>query len=304
MSGNIVLITGASTGFGRDTAETLAREGHRVFASMRDIQGKNRRHADTLRQLASAADLTLTPLELDVTRDESVEHAVDAVLRDAGRLDVVINNAGVALVGVSETFATAQVRELFEVNVLGLHRVMRAVLPTLRRQQDGLVINVGSIVGRVTFPFFGLYGASKFAVEALTESYRYELSQLGVEVLLVQPSAYPTSMFANATEPADAGRAVEYGEVGRIPGQMLATFTEMFRGANAPNPRDVAEAIARLVALPRGSRPARTIVGVPFGADVVNQQTAPVQARVIEGLGLRHLATPMGTPAARSAVHG
>ena len=298
MSREIVLITGASTGFGRDTAETLARAGHTVFASMRNADGKNRGRAETLRRLAATANLKITPLELDVTSDASVERAVDAVLRDAGRIDVVINNAGVALAGVSETFTAAQVRDMFEVNVLGLHRVMRAVLPTLRRQRDGLVINVGSILGRVTFPFFGLYGASKFAVEALTDSYRYELSQLGVEVVLVQPSAYPTPMYANARQPADAGRAADYGEVGRIPGQMLATFTEMFQGANAPNPHDVAEAIARLVAQPRGSRPARTIVGLPFGSDVVNQQTAPVQAQVVEGLGLRHLATVTDTVAA------
>jgi short-subunit dehydrogenase len=107
------------------------------------------------------------------------------------------------------------------------------------------VINVGSILGRVTFPFFGLYGASKYAVEALTDSYRYELSQLGVDVVLVQPSAYPTSMYASAQQPADTARAEAYGEIGAIPGKMFATFTEIFRSKNAPNPHDVPAAIAK-----------------------------------------------------------
>jgi NAD(P)-dependent dehydrogenase (short-subunit alcohol dehydrogenase family) len=168
----------------------------------------------------------------------------------------------------------------------------------MRRQGDGLIVNVGSIVGRVTFPFFSIYGASKFAIEALTDSYRYELSQLGVDVVLVQPSAYPTNMYANVLQPADAARADRYGAVGKIPGKMFETFMGIFQGENAPNPHDVAEAITKLVEQPKGSRPARTVVGQPFGADVVNQQTAPVQAQTIEGLGLGHLATFPGVASA------
>jgi len=287
-----ILITGASTGFGRDTAQTLARAGHMVFASMRDIAGRNRPHAEALRALG------LNVVELDVTDDASVEAAVAAVLAKAGRIDVLINNAGVAAAGVSEAFTPDQLRDLFEVNVVGLQRTLRAALPALRRQGDGLVINVGSILGRVTFPFFGLYGASKFAVEALTDSYRYELSQLGVDVVLVQPSAYPTNMYASVMQPADADRAGGYGDVGGIPGKMFETFMGMFKGENAPNPHDVAEAIVKLVGQPKGSRPARVVVGQPFGADVVNQQTAPVQAQVVEGLGLGHLAALPGVAAA------
>jgi NAD(P)-dependent dehydrogenase (short-subunit alcohol dehydrogenase family) len=273
MSKKIVLVTGASTGFGRDMAKTLARAGHSVFASMRDTEGKNREHAMTLRGLASTENLTIVPLNLDVTSEASVERAIETILRTAGRIDVVVNNAGIAAAGVSEAFTAEQVRELFEVNVVGLHRVTRAVLPALRGQGEGLVINVGSILGRVTFPFFGIYGASKFAVEALTDSYRYELSQLGIEVVMVQPSAYPTPMYANMQQAADPARATEYGEISQIPSKMFATFTELFESSSAPNPHDVAEAIDRLVSQPKGSRAART-----------------------EGLGLGHLTT--GTAAA------
>jgi NAD(P)-dependent dehydrogenase (short-subunit alcohol dehydrogenase family) len=279
-----ILITGASTGFGRDTAETLARAGHTVFASMRDPQAKNREHAETLRKQG------IDVVELDVTSDDSVHRAVKEVLARAPHVDVLVNNAGIASAGVTEAFTPDQAKMVFNTNVVGLLRTIREVLPVMRRHGDGLIINIGSILGRVTFPFFGIYGASKFAVEALTDSLRYEVSQLGVEIALIQPSAYPTPMYASLQQPADAERAAGYGAVGEIPATMFEHFMTTFQAADAPNPHDVAEAIAKLVALPKGSRPARTVVGVPFGSDTVNEQTAAVQAYVVEALGLGHLA--------------
>ncbi len=282
-----ILITGASTGFGRDTAETLASAGHDVFASMRDPKVKNRTHADALQAKG------IEVVELDVTDTQSVDQAVAAVVAKAGRIDVLINNAGIASAGVSEAFTDGQVAALFDVNVIGLHRVTRAVLPTFRDQRDGLIINIGTILGRITFPFFGIYGASKFAVEALTDSLRYEVSQLGIDVALVQPSAYPTQMYGSAAQPADHERAREYGEVGEIPGAMFQHFMTLFESPDAPNPHDVAEAISVLIDAPKGQRPARTVVGTSFGADTVNDATAPVQAGAVKGLGLEHLETVM-----------
>jgi len=279
-----ILITGASTGFGRDTAETLAEAGHKVFASMRNPQAQNRDHATALRQKG------IEVVELDVGSDASVEAAVKEVLSRARRIDVLVNNAGIASAGVTEAFTPEQAKVVFNTNVVGVLRTSRAVLPAMRRQGDGLIINIGSILGRVTFPFFGIYGASKFAVEALTDSLRYEVSQLGIDVALVQPSAYPTPMYANVQMPADAERATAYGAVGEIPGAMFKHFMTTFQSPGAPDPHDVAEAIARLVAQPKGSRPARTVVGAAFGSDIVNRQTAPVQADVIQALGLSHLA--------------
>jgi NADP-dependent 3-hydroxy acid dehydrogenase YdfG len=281
----IILITGASTGFGRDTAETLARAGHRVFATMRDIAGRNRGHADALR------GQKINVVELDVTDDGSVDRAIASVLKEAGRIDVLVNNAGIASAGVSEAFTPDQAKVLFNTNVIGIHRTIRAVLPSMRAAGDGLIINIGSVLGRVTFPFFSIYGASKFAVEALTDGFRYELSQLGVDVVLVQPSAYPTNMYASIQQPADAARATAYGATGEIPGKMFTTFTEMFSSSTAPDPHDVATAIAALIDRPRGERPARTVVGQPFGSEAVNTATAPVQRGVIESLGLGHLAS-------------
>ena len=280
-----ILITGASTGFGRDTAETLARTGYRVFASMRDPQAKNQGHAEALR--AQNIDV----VELDVTDAQSVDRAIAAVIAKSGRIDVLINNAGVAAAGVSEAFTPEQATAMFDVNVIGLHRVTRTVLPHLRYHQDGLIINIGSILGRVTFPFFGLYGASKFAVEALTDSLRYEVSQLGIDVTLVQPSAYPTQMYASALQPADTERTTAYGTVGEIPVAMFQQFTTLLSGPDAPNPHDIADAIAQLITTPKGDRPARTVVGMSYGADTLNDTIAPIQATTVEALGLGHLAT-------------
>jgi NAD(P)-dependent dehydrogenase (short-subunit alcohol dehydrogenase family) len=279
-----ILITGTSTGFGRDTAETLARAGHTVFASMRDPQAKNREHAAALRKQG------IEVVALDISDDASVDQAVGEVLARAKHIDVLINNAGIASAGVTEAFTPDQAKIVFNTNVVGLLRTSRAVLPGMRAQGDGLIINIGSILGRVTFPFFGIYGASKFAVEALTDSLRYEVSQLGIDVVLVQPSAYPTPMYENVQLPADTDRVAAYGAVGEIPGAMFKHFMTTFQAADAPNPHDVAEAIAKLVAQPKGSRPARTVVGAAFGSDTVNAQTAPVQAHVVEALGLGHLA--------------
>jgi NADP-dependent 3-hydroxy acid dehydrogenase YdfG len=278
-----ILITGASSGFGRDTAETLFRAGHTVYASMRAAQGKNREAAEALRKLG------IKTVELDVSDDASVEAGVKTVLAEAGTIDVLINNTGIGSAGVTEAFTAEQATVVFDTNVIGLLRVTRAVLPSMRQQRDGLIINIGSVLGRVTFPFLGIYGASKFAVEALTDSLRYELSQLGVEVVEVQPSAYPTNFFTGIQTPADTEVTKSYGEVGQIPDAMFKSFTSRFASEDAPNPHDVAEAIAKLVGQSKGSRAARTVVGAAFGSDKANEDVAPVQAKVVETLGLSHL---------------
>ncbi len=253
-----ILVTGASSGFGRLTAETLSKSGHKVFAGFRSAEGARKQIADELK----AKNIEI--LKVDVTDQASVDTAIVQLLEKPGnKLDVVVNNAGMASAGLSEAFTAEQARDLFEVNVFGVQRVMRATLPVLRAKRAGLVINVGSILGRVTLPFFGLYGASKYAVEAMTDSYRYELSQLGVDVVLVQPSAYPTNMYAAAQKPANGELVKSYGETG--------------------------EAIDKIVATPAGSRPDRVVVGLPFGSDAVNTAVAPIQRGVIESLGLGDL---------------
>jgi NADP-dependent 3-hydroxy acid dehydrogenase YdfG len=278
-----LLITGASSGFGRLTAEKLAASGHKVFAGFRSVSAR-KQIADEFKARQ------IEVVELNVIDQSSVDSAVSEVLkRSGGKLDIVINNAGLAAAGISESFTAEQVRNLFDVNVFGIQHVLRATLPAIRAQRSGLVINIGSILGRVTLPFFGLYGASKAAIEALTDSYRYELSQLGVDVVLVQPSAYPTNMYAAAQQPADQGRATGYGNVAQMPGKVLQTFADLFQGNDAPNPEDIANAIDKVIATPAGQRPERIVVGLPFGSDAVNSAVAPIQNGLMENLGLASL---------------
>jgi NAD(P)-dependent dehydrogenase (short-subunit alcohol dehydrogenase family) len=279
-----ILITGASSGFGRLTTETLAKSGHYVFAGFRTMDGKKMQVAEEFQKN------NIEVLQLDVTDQNSVDLALKRLLEiSMGELDVVINNAGMASAGISESFTPEQVHDLFEVNVFGVQRVIRATLPVLRAKRSGLIINVGSILGRVTIPFFGLYGASKYALEALSDSYRYELSQLGVDVVLVQPSAYPTNMYAAAQQPADGATATAYGEVAEIPGKILQTFGTLFQRENRPNPQDVATAIDKLVSTPASARPDRVVVGLPFGSDAVNTAVAPIQSGLMDNLGLADL---------------
>jgi NAD(P)-dependent dehydrogenase (short-subunit alcohol dehydrogenase family) len=280
-----ILITGASSGFGRLTAETLSSSGHKVFAGFHSVDGPKKQVASEL----NAKNIDI--LRLDVTDQTSIDSAITQLLEKSNnQLDVVVNNAGMASMGISESFTPEQLRNLFEVNVFGVQRVIRATLPVLRAKRSGLVVNVGSILGRVTIPFFGLYGASKYAVEAMTDSYRYELSQLGVDVVLVQPSAYPTNMYAAAQQPANGEVAKTYGEIAEVPEKILKTFVTLFQGKNAPNPQDVATAIDKLVSMPAGGRPDRVVVGMPFGSDAVNDAVAPIQRGLIDNLGLGDLA--------------
>jgi NADP-dependent 3-hydroxy acid dehydrogenase YdfG len=282
--GKTILITGASSGFGRLTAETLQDSGHKVFAGFRSNDGRKKQVADDLREK------NIQILKLDVTDQGSVDSAIAQLLEKSNNeLDVVVNNAGMASAGISEAFTPEQIRQLFEVNVFGVQRVLRATLPVLRAKRRGLVINVGSILGRITLPFFGLYGASKYAVEAMSDSYRYELTQLGVDVVLVQPSAYPTNMYAAAQQPVDEELRKTYGEVAEVPDKILKTFVTLFQGENGPNPQDVATAIDKIVSTPAGNRPDRVVVGLPFGSDAVNKAVAPIQRGVIENLGLGDL---------------
>ena len=279
-----ILITGTSNGFGKDLALTLAGRGHRVFATMRDMDGRNREVAKELQAKG------IETLELDVTNNASVEAAVKTLFgKTGGKLDVLVNNAGIASGGLAETFTPEQVREMFEVNVFGLQRMIRAVVPQMQANKSGLIVNVGSILGRLTLPFYGLYGASKHAVEALTEGYRYELSQLGIDVVLVQPGPFPTNLWAAVQKPSDPGRADKYGEVAALPGKFVEFLGGVFAGPDAPNPHDTAETIAQLVGMPRGKRPERVVVGLAFGADAANSAIHPIQEQVIAGVGLDQL---------------
>lgn len=251
-----VLVTGASSGFGRMTVEALARRGHQVFAALRDTAGRNAGAAAELARLAATQGADLRVVELDVTDQASAERAVGAVLEAAGRLDVVVNNAGAIFPGPVEAFSADEAQRQLDVNVLGALRVNRAALPHLREQGHGALIQVGSVSSRVTLPFSGLYAASKAALASLTEAWHLELAPYGVESVVVEPAPYPTSIGTNAVPPADTARMGVYGDT------MTRFVTELTRRAaeTAGDPQEVADVLVELVEMPDGTRPRRTVI--------------------------------------------
>jgi len=292
----VALITGASTGFGRLIAETLARHGHTVFATMRDPVVCNAANSAELRTLAGKESLSLHVLEMDVTEEASVERAVRACVEQAGRIDVAINNAGYALVGLEEAVTVNQARQLMDTNFYGSVRVDRAVLPQMRKQGSGLLLHITSGAGRVVIPGAGFYCASKFALEALAESYHYELAGQGIESSIVQPGAYQTSVFGNMVKAADYNRTDTYGAAAQIPDKVNAALT-----ATTGNAQDVADAVLSIVETTPGKRQLRYRVSpTDLGLEAINTVCSQVQARLLEGFGL----TSETTFVQRSAAGG
>ena len=281
-SKQVVLITGSSTGFGKLFADTLARNGHTVFATMRDPGGRNAKNASEIRTLAEKDSLPIYVLELDVTDDASVERAVDAAVAKAGRVDVAINNAGYVVSGLAEAVTTEQAQRLIDTNFLGPVRVNRSVLPHMRRQRSGLLIHISSAAGRVIAPSMGFYCASKFALEALAEAYSYELASQGIESVIVEPGQYETPVFGNIVTAADEARTNTYGAVKQIPAKINAALS-----STAGNAQEVADAVLRIIETPAGEKQLRYLVSPQsFGVDEINALSKRVQANVLEAFGL------------------
>jgi NAD(P)-dependent dehydrogenase (short-subunit alcohol dehydrogenase family) len=299
-----VLVTGCSSGFGKLIARTLLSQGHTVAATMRDPEGRNSPHAQELRDLAATAPGKLHVLELDVTDASSVDAAVGAVLDAEGAIDVVVNNAGYGAGGLAEGFTEAQWRQMFEVNVFGVQRVNRAVLPSMRRRGAGLLIHVSSMMGRIVLPFSAPYTASKYALEALAETYRYELAGLGVDVVIVEPGGFGTGFGENMAQAADGERVASYGDMADAPGQFWSGILEQLQGGEAPDPQLVADAVAELVAAQPGERPFRTVVDPLMGGEparVVNGTVEQVQRQLFEGFGMGSM---LGVEAPVGAAQG
>lgn len=285
----VVLITGSSSGFGLLTARTLLEQGHTVIASMRGLDAKNKEHADSLRTFAEGKPGTLHLLELDVTSDSSVEAAIKQAYELTAHIDVVVNNAGFGVGGFAETITIPQFQKNFDVNVYGVQRVSRAVLPAMRKQGNGLIINISSIIGRMVMPFAGAYVATKYALEGLSESYRYELAGTGVDVVIVEPGGFGTNFLENMEPAADTDRLSSYGALAEMPEKMWGGFAENLKGDDAPDPQVVADAIAKLIETPAGKRPLRTVVDPMMGGEgtrAINQTTEKVQSELLGNLGM------------------
>ena len=280
------MVTGASSGFGRLIAETLARKYFQAFATMRNVSGRNAAVVHDIQELAKRESLPLHVLELDVTDDGSVERAVSEAVARAGRIDVLVNNAGHGIMDLAETVTLAQAQRQFETNFFGMLRMNRAVLPVMKRQGSGLLLHVSSGAGRLAIPGMGLYCASKFAMEALAEVYRYELASQGIDSVVIEPGAYATSIMEKLEPGEDTGRRAGYGDVAHVPERIR----EWLRGSRA-NPQEVADAVLRIIETPAGQRQMRYRVG-PGGPGVerINALTDEVQAQMLEAFDITTLA--------------
>ncbi len=274
----VALVTGTSTGFGYHIARGLRDDGYAVFATMRHIADRNREAREALEREG------IVVLDVDVTDDASVDAAAHAVLRDGGRIDLVVNNAGIAHMGVTEAFTPASLERQFATNVVGSARIARAFLPAMRDAGEGLIVFISSVVGRFVLPFTGVYAGSKFAIEAYAESLSFELRAAGVDIAIVEPGAYATNIFNNIVTPDDPARADAYGET-------LRYFEAMGQamGTSAGDPVEVATAIRALAAMPAHERPLRTVVPGDAPAAAINAAIAPIQRGVIDAYGMSAL---------------
>ena len=281
-----VFVTGTSSGFGRLIAATLAQGGHTVVATMRDPGGRN---TDVAGQLAAIGD-HLHVLSCDVTDEASVDQAVARAEDLTGGLDVVINNAGLGAGGHAESFTVDQMQQMFDVNLLGVHRVNRAVLPAMRARGSGLLVNISSVMGRLVIPWAAAYTATKWALEGLTESLRIELNGTGVEVVNIEPGGFLTGFGNRMVRAADTERAASYGDLGDAPQKLWEGMMASLE-SRGPDPQMVADAVREVVKMPAGERPFRVVVDPFTGgetAEAINRASAEVQlqlARMMAGEG-------------------
>lgn len=263
-----ILITGASGGFGKLIVMTLLQKGHLVAAAMREINGKNKNVADELRNAGANV------IEIDVTDDSSVSNGVKAAITELTGLDVLINNAGIGVLGMQEFFTTDDYQKVFDVNVLGVQRMNRAVIPYFREKHNGLIIYTSSLLGRIALPFYGAYQASKWALEALAENYRVELSGFGIENCIIEPGGYLTGFSKNLLKPSDLSREADYGDFAKAPEAALHNFENFLKNNQQQDPQKVANAFVELIEKSKGEKPFRTVVDFIGMADHIQKYNA------------------------------
>jgi NAD(P)-dependent dehydrogenase (short-subunit alcohol dehydrogenase family) len=293
---NVIVITGASSGFGALAARALARAGHSVYASMRETTGRNAQQVRAVETYAAEHRVDLRAIELDVASQESADAAIAKIVAENGRLDSVIHNAGHMVLGPTEAFTPDQLARLYDVNVLSAQRVNRSALPQLRKQRKGLVVWVSSSSTRGgTPPYLAPYFAAKAAMDALAVSYAGELSRWGIETSIIVPGAFTsgTNHFKNSGSPDDKARLAEYEN-----GPYAGIGEAIHQGLAACEPpgadvATVADAIVRVVDMPFGKRPFRTHVDPSQdGCEVVNGVADRVRAELLRRIGLADLLSP------------
>lgn len=256
-----IILTGSSSGFGLQAVKTLASKGHTVYATMRNIAGANASTAAELKQWAKDNGAAVEVIELDVTSNESAKKAIAEISeKSGGVIDVLINNAGLSYLGLGEALTIEQTNQIYQVNTIAPERMMKAVLPFMHKQKDGLIINITSVQSRHYIPILSTYNGTKAALDAVSVGYHYELKSSGIDVATIQPGAYQTTDIT--TKSIVAGNiAVEefYGE--DILNYKKGVIQYFDPTPESRDPQEVADAMLTLVELPQGKRPLFTIVG-------------------------------------------
>ncbi|WP_439156358.1 SDR family NAD(P)-dependent oxidoreductase [Yoonia sp.] len=281
-----VLITGIAGGFGKPTALALLARGHAVAGSVRSRSGRN---AATVAELEAAGARIV---EMDVTDAASTERGVIDAISQLGGLDILFNNAGIGSYGIQELMSPEDMARVFDVNVIGVQRVMRAALPHLRAQASGTVLYTSSLIGRIATPFYGTYSASKWALEAIVECYRTELSGFGIESCIIEPGAMPTAFFDGLIAPNDAAREAEYGDFATVPAMSNAGLAQMLEATPMQRPERISEAVVALLDMPFGQKPFRTVVdyvGVGPEIERYNDVLHDVTRTVLTNFGIEQM---------------
>lgn len=280
-SNKVVVITGCSSGFGESAVKAFADKGYRVWGTLRDAQGRNAAKRAALESYANQ----VTVIDMDVTDDASVAAAFGRILAE-GPVDVLINNAGVMYLGITEAFTIGQAKEQMETNYFGAIRTMQAVLPSMRAAKSGLIINTSSLVGEISPPFFSTYSATKHALEGYVQGLRYEVSPFGIDVAIVQPGPFGTGLLAGGQAPARRDVLTSYGDLAGVPAAIGEHFANFLQSEEAPNPQLVVDAYLALADMPSGKRPTRTVVGIAWGVDEINASKQPLQDRILKEMQL------------------
>jgi NAD(P)-dependent dehydrogenase (short-subunit alcohol dehydrogenase family) len=290
----VIIVTGASNGIGILTCNELALAGHTVYASMRGTKGRNAHRVNEVEAFARQHNIDLRSIELDVSSSESAHSAVDRVVSENGRLDVVVHNAGRIVYGPAEAFTPEQLADLYDANVLSTQRVNRAALPQLRKQGRGLLVWISSSSARGgTSPFLGLYASTKAGMDALALDYAGELARWGIETTIIVPGSLGSDHYIRSGRPGDVARSEEYADgptadISEIALKGLATLSS--KGAD---PRGVATAIAKVIDTPFGQRPLRIHFDPDDdGAAIVDGVADRARAELLRRIGLADLLKP------------
>jgi NAD(P)-dependent dehydrogenase (short-subunit alcohol dehydrogenase family) len=241
----IAIVTGSSSGIGFETALDLAREGYFTYATMR-----NTKKGDTIKEIAKKENLKLETLELDVDKEDSVKNAINKIVKEKGRIDILVNNAGYGLFGCLEDISMEELKAQFETNFFGVVRVSQSVIPVMRKQKSGIIVNVSSVAGKIGFPVSPGYISSKFAIEGLSESMRYELSPFGINVIIIEPGVIKTNFMSSTKKSLKSDSAYKditnkvimgitmMSEMGTPAKEVAATIIKAIKSEN-PLPRYV-----------------------------------------------------------------